>query len=81
MNRLWMFTVMMITCVLCGSHIWADGVNLACLRCEYRDNPLGIDAAKPRLSWKIEGRDQMSEVRSQKQSAYQFQSALPEPVR
>jgi len=24
------------------------------LRCEYLENPLGIDAAKPRLSWKIE---------------------------
>jgi alpha-L-rhamnosidase len=23
------------------------------LRCEYRENPLGIEAAKPRLSWKI----------------------------
>ena len=23
------------------------------LRCEYRENPLGIDAAKPRLSWII----------------------------
>jgi alpha-L-rhamnosidase len=23
------------------------------LRCEYLENPLGIDVAKPRLSWKI----------------------------
>ena len=23
------------------------------LRCEYRQDPLGIDVAKPRLSWKI----------------------------
>ena len=22
------------------------------LRCEYRENPLGIDVVKPRLSWK-----------------------------
>ena len=28
------------------------------LRCEYLVNPLGIDAAKPRLSWKIEAGDQ-----------------------
>ena len=41
------------------------------LRCEYLDNPLGIDAAKPRLSWVIEERGQRSEVRGQKQSAYQ----------
>jgi len=35
------------------------------LRCEYRENPLGIDVVKPRLSWKIEVRDQRSEVRDQ----------------
>ena len=23
------------------------------LRCEYRQNPLGVDAAKPRLSWEL----------------------------
>ena len=44
---------------------------LSNLRCEYRDNPLGIDAEKPRLSWVIEERGPRSEVRGQKQSAYQ----------
>ena len=50
---------------------------LSNLRCEYRDNPLGIDAQKPRLSWKIE--DPKSEIpnlkfqipRGRKQTAYQ----------
>ena len=28
------------------------------LRCEYRENPLGIDSAKPRLSWIIQERSQ-----------------------
>jgi len=37
---------------------------VANLRCEYRENPLGIDAVKPRLSWVIE-------VRGQRQTAYQ----------
>lgn len=36
------------------------------LKCEHRRNPLGIDAARPRLSWVLE-----SEERGQKQSAYQ----------
>ncbi|MCX6873247.1 MAG: alpha-L-rhamnosidase N-terminal domain-containing protein [Verrucomicrobia bacterium] len=36
----------------------ASAANLTNLRCEYRDNPLGIDAEKPRLSWVIEERDQ-----------------------
>jgi alpha-L-rhamnosidase len=40
------------------------------LRCEYRDNPLGIDASAPRLSWRIE-----SEERGVLQSAYQIRVA------
>ena len=35
------------------------------LRCEHRHNPLGVDAAWPKLSWVLE-----SEERGQKQSAY-----------
>lgn len=36
------------------------------LRCEYLENPEGIDAIKPRLSWQL-----VSEERGQKQTAYQ----------
>ena len=27
-------------------------------RCEYKENPLGIDTPKPRFSWKIESEEQ-----------------------
>ncbi len=37
------------------------------LRCEYLDNPIGIDATKPRLSWLVE-----SEGRGQAQTGYQL---------
>ena len=37
------------------------------LRCEYQDNPLGIDIAQPRLSWKL-----ASAQRGVVQSAYQI---------
>lgn len=37
------------------------------LRCEYRINPLGIDVARPRLSWTA-----TASARGQKQSAYQI---------
>jgi len=37
------------------------------LRCEYRVNPLGIDEAQPRLTWRVE-----STARGAKQSAYQI---------
>ena len=43
------------------------GTAVKYLRCEYRVNPLGIDVAKPRLSWITE-----SEQRGQMQSAYQI---------
>ncbi len=37
------------------------------LRCEYRENPLGIDLPNPRLSWELQ-----SEQRGQKQTAYRI---------
>jgi alpha-L-rhamnosidase len=40
------------------------------LRCEYATNPLGIDAARPRLSWVLN-----AGVRDQSQSAYQILAA------
>ncbi|MCX6877434.1 MAG: family 78 glycoside hydrolase catalytic domain [Verrucomicrobia bacterium] len=48
-----------------------SAMDLKNLRCEYRDNPLGIDAQKPRLSWIIEERSQRSVDRGQKQTACQ----------
>ena len=53
----------------------ADVTNL---RCEYRENPLGIDVENPRLSWIIEERSQRPEVRGQKQTAYQVLVASSE---
>ncbi|MEI7900865.1 MAG: alpha-L-rhamnosidase N-terminal domain-containing protein [bacterium] len=55
------------------------------LRCEYLVNPLGIDVAKPRLSWVIEDlkseiRNPNSETRGQKQTAYQILMASSEEL-
>jgi len=47
-----------------------DGLRPANLRCEYRVEPLGIDAHRPRLSWGVE-----SAERCQMQTAYQIQVA------
>ena len=59
----------------------AQAADVTTLRCEYRENPLGIDVAKPRLSWVIE--DLKSEpirirTRGQKQTAYQVLVASAE---
>lgn len=39
------------------------------LKCEYRNDPMGIDNTKPRLSWKLE---EPNFTRGQKQTAYQI---------
>ena len=43
------------------------------LRCEYLEEPIGIDKTAPRLSWQLESKE-----RAQKQSAYQIQVASSE---
>lgn len=45
----------------------AESIKITNLRCEYLENPLGIDVVKPRLSWIVE-----SNQRGQKQSAYRI---------
>ncbi len=44
----------------------AAATTLGRLRCEYAENPLGMDVAQPRLSWVME-----SDTRAQTQTAYQ----------
>ena len=44
-------------------------------RCEYRDNPLGIDEAQPRLTWRVE-----SAERGQQQVAYRVLVASSEKL-
>ncbi len=48
------------------------------LRCEYRTNPLGIDAAAPRLSWKLEATDPAA--RGLSQSAYRVLVASSQAI-
>ncbi len=52
----------------------AAAAGLTHLRCEYRDNPIGIDVMKPRLSWMIDDKEQKTETgmaRGLRQIAYQ----------
>ena len=42
----------------------------ALLRCEYRENPVGIDVLKPGLSWTLD-----ADERGQRQSAYEVMAA------
>ena len=44
-----------------------ETVKITNLRCEYLENPLGIDITQPRLSWILD-----SDIRTQKQTAYEI---------
>lgn len=46
-------------------------MNSCALRCEYQENPIGIDIIRPRLSWQLR-----SDRRSATQSAYRIQAAF-----
>src|SRR5258706_14290538 len=48
-----------------------DPLRVVSLRTEYKENPLGMDARKPRLSWQLQGPG-----RGVVQSAYQVRVAL-----
>ena len=59
----------MFACTLFHGTVTAenpDKLGIDHLRCEYRNNPLGIDVLKPRLSWEM-----VSDKRGEAQSAYQ----------
>ncbi len=60
--------LLIIFSLLTTSVYGLNPVKLVELRCEYRENPLGIDNVNPRLSWKMLN---ASNTRGQKQTAYQ----------
>lgn len=60
---------------LFGVAVCLQAANVARLRCEYLENPIGIDATQPRLSWNME-----SDERGQLQSAYQVLVASDESL-
>jgi len=59
--------LMASTLVLAPAVQAAASLQLDHLRCEYLDNPRGIDTAHPRLSWQMR-----SETRGQRQTAYRI---------
>ena len=58
-----------------GLSATAAGFTVGQMRCEYLDNPLGIDTPQPRLSWVLESRQ-----RAQTQTAYQILVASSEAL-
>ena len=59
-----LFFLTIILCRALPSTALAD-LTITNLRTEYRENPLGVDEARPRLMWQLE-----SNERAQRQTAY-----------
>ncbi len=50
--------------------VQAETLQLQHPRCEYKVNPIGLDVARPRLSWQLAG--VKDDLRDLKQTAYQI---------
>jgi alpha-L-rhamnosidase len=67
MTAIWTKTVLLLPlCLATVAAAAAAPPQVDRLRCEYLENPLGIDVAKPRLDWLMRG-----DERGQRQTAYQ----------
>jgi len=55
-----------IVSLIVNVQLVCEGLDAARLRCEYRENPKGIDEVQPRLSWQIDA----GNARGVRQSAY-----------
>ncbi|MCK5821749.1 MAG: family 78 glycoside hydrolase catalytic domain [Bacteroidales bacterium] len=60
------FTVLLLLVLVAGS-CTRDQLTIVDLRCEYKENPIGVDVENLRFSWKVS-----SEQRGAKQSAYRI---------
>ncbi|HOW69561.1 MAG TPA: family 78 glycoside hydrolase catalytic domain [Phycisphaerae bacterium] len=72
-RREWGVAILIVFAVLVSSA--SAEVRPERLRCEYADNPLGVDVCRPRLSWVLK-----SDERGQVQTAYQVLVASTEEV-
>jgi alpha-L-rhamnosidase len=67
-----MLVALLVTTIAApASTLDVDSVQVVALRTEYKENPLGLDVQKPRLSWQLQ-----SSRRGVAQSAYQVRVAL-----
>ena len=64
-----LLSVFVMTMLFSQAHAAGSEVSLYDLLCEYKDNPIGIDVGRPRLSWKIRA-DHLSMI----QSGYQIRA-------
>jgi len=74
LNALLAITMVVLAWLSCRD-LSSEKIVVTNLVCEYQDNPLGIDVAKPRFSWQIQA---ANDIRGCKQSAYHILVATSE---
>ena len=67
-----LFAALAAVLILIPAPAQADGLAPVRLRCEFRDNPLGIDSPRPRLEWILQA---PADARGVKQTAYRILAA------
>ena len=67
-----MKTILFFLLAMIASAVGALAANVGRLRCEYRENPLGMDRLTPRLGWVLEAGGPQSQVRGLRQTSYQI---------
>ena len=75
MKKLLIFLIVVTVAFTVCSYDKVSDMRVKELKCEYLENPLGIDVTRPRLSWILE-----SSVRGQKQTAYRILVASSEEI-
>ena len=65
LGTVWGFVI--VKSIVCACPARAGDLTIERLRCEYIENPVGIDVLVPRLSWEL-----LSETRGQRQTAYRI---------
>ncbi|MDR2042152.1 MAG: family 78 glycoside hydrolase catalytic domain [Tannerella sp.] len=68
-------TFLLVFSLLSGGYALAQAMSVENLRCEYMQNPLGIDVPQPRFSWEL-----TAAGKNRKQTAYQITVADDDPA-
>jgi hypothetical protein len=53
-----------LSCLLIALAAQAGDLRVTRMPCDHRENPLGVDAAKPQLSWRMESGESVRNLRS-----------------
>jgi len=69
-NNIAILVMTMVTIGLCPNLLAVEKAKVTNLRCEYLNNPLGIEEIHPRLSWRLQSEQRGQKSRRRQVPAY-----------